>query len=492
MPAPRVSLLFALYDARGDSAEHLRTWTHEQTLPRECYQVVVATAGGDPAVERELQALLAPGDVWVRAPGVEEIGLYDVAARKATAPWLVVTEAHCMADPDCLAQLTRTLDASPELEVALLELRQVAHDAEGRLGARWFEQLDEQQAALEWDLLPLAGFAIRREAFFGSGGFDRRYEVFANFALSARLHARGAAVAVATGAVVNHIQEGVRPHHAHSAEFTRGEFRFRADHDAEFCERYFGHQELWGRRLGYRGEVARGLARSLLTAGVEAAAGRSRDTGWLLRELARRVPAAAAGVHPYVLRDRVGMTASERLLERASLPEDRRFPGYLRAQDRIVRLTQLRWIRDHVEPPGPPARATGTWTADALDGEALVGAHGLERRDGRAFRWIEPVALLRLAPPPGEHVVTIDTGGLRGSPLDYVCGVYAGGRPVGRGAIEAVDGRLDVRLSPQLAERAAAGGLAVLSRPLDTRGNGLRDPRRLGMPVVSVEMRAAG
>jgi hypothetical protein len=290
---------------------------------------------------------------------------------------------------------------------------------------------------------------------------------------------------------VNHIQEGVRDHHGHSADFVRGEFRFRAEQDPEFCERYFGLPAEWGRRLGYRREVARVVARSLVAAAAGAVARGSRDAGWLLAELGRRLPVATAGAQPHIARDRLGITAVEQLIERTPLPDDRLLPWLVRGHARTQRLTRLRWIRDHVGPPSPPVRRTGTWSAEVLDGAELVGVHGLERHDGRPFRWTEPVALLRLAPPPGEHVVTIDTGALRGSPLDYVHGVYAGGRPVGREAIEAVDGRLSVRLSPRLAERAAVTGLSILSRPLEPRRHGSADPRRLGMPVFSAELRAA-
>ncbi len=45
---------------------------------------------------------------------------------------------------------------------------------------------------------------------------------------------------------------------------------------------------------------------------------------------------------------------------------------------------------------------------------------------GRSFRWSEPVALLRLGAPAGGAVVRIATAGLRGAPLDYLHGVYAG------------------------------------------------------------------
>lgn len=487
MAEPKAAVLFALFDPRGDPAAHLRTWTHEQTLPRERYQVVVATAAEDPAVDRELEALLSPQDVMVRAPGVAEVGLYDVAAEAATAPWVLVTEAHVLADPGCLAAVVRAVERDPDLAAVTCELHQVAHERAGRLGTRWFDEVFDSWRDRDWRELPLAGSAVRRDDYLAAGGLGERYEVFANSALAARLHARGATVRAAAGARVNHIQEGLRDHHSHSASFVRGELNYRADHEPAFCERYFGLPPEWGRRLGYRPEVARAAVRPLLAV----AARPGRDAPWVLGEVARRLPAAVAGAAPYVARERLAVGALERLLDRTPLPDDRLYPWYLHAQERTERLTRLRWIRDHVGAPGPPGRRTGEWTAETLDGADLVGVHGLERHEGRPFRWTEPVALLRRAAPPGDHVLEIDTGGLRGSPLDYVRGVFAGGRPVGREAIEADDGRLRVHLPAPVAARAAATGVAVLSRPLMPRRHGSPDRRRLGMPVFSVALRAA-
>jgi hypothetical protein len=486
---PVASVLFAHFDPRGDAAAHLRTWTHDQTLPRERYQVVVASAAGEAEGETGLEGLLAPHDVFVRAPGVSEMGLFDVAAARATAPWLVLTEAHCLGDPDCLAALERGIDADQELDVLVLEIRQVAEDCAGRLGARWFERVYDQWSALEWEPLPLAGIAVRREAYHRAGGLNGRYGLFALPLLSARLHDQGAAIGKAPGARVSHLQEGIHDHLGHSADFARGECRFRAEDDPVFCERYFGHPETWGHRLGYRPELARTMARGLLAAAGDAVGRRSDDVWWMLRELGARLPSVAAGVRPYLLRDRLGLGVSEQLLERLPLPEDRLYPRFLRAQDRVVRLTQLEWIHDHVGPPDPPVRETGVWSAESVDGAEVVGAHGLEQRDGRWFRWTGPVALLRLAPPPGDHVLTIDTGGLRGSPLDYVCAVQAGARSLAAGDVQEADGRLILRLSSGFAERAAGTGISLLTRPLEPHRHGSPDRRRLGMPVFSLELR---
>jgi hypothetical protein len=122
---------------------------------------------------------------------------------------------------------------------------------------------------------------------------------------------------------------------------------------------------------------------------------------------------------------------------------------------------------------------------DELDDEALVGAHAFEREAERTYRWTEPVALLRLASPPGRHELVLDTGGLRGRPLDYVTGAYAAGRRVSHDRLRGDATRLVVPLPPH----GPGTGVTILSRPLDPRTLGAEDPRRLGMPLFSVEIR---
>ena len=106
-----LSLLVPLEDARGDAAEHLRTWTHEQSLSRERYQVVVTSTGEDPDGERLVRELLAEHDVFEHVPGADLIELWNAGAARADSDWLVLTENHCEADPACLDSVVRTIQS---------------------------------------------------------------------------------------------------------------------------------------------------------------------------------------------------------------------------------------------------------------------------------------------------------------------------------------------------------------------------------------------
>jgi hypothetical protein len=490
----RFSVLVPLFAMRGDVVEHLRTWAEAQTLDRESYQLVVASDGSDPGLERRVAALLGPHDVLERAPGSHSVDLYNAAAARAAAPWLVLTEAHCAADGACLAELAHAIDREAGVDAARLVVGgHIRTTPFGDTLARWFDQVFAHwYEPGQWPRLSFFGAAIRRDAYLAAAGaVAARYGLFSPMLLSARLDDRGARVTRVPAARVFHVaDDDIREALEHTADFAYGECVARTEHEARFCERYFGHAGLWANRLRYRPAIARHVARVLAQAAARAAAQRRAEAAWISGELAAWLPACAAGVDPYLMWERVRLLCSELAAGRLARGEGRRSSGFEEAHRRIVRVAQLRWIGDQEHPSAAPVRAPGRWPVEELPGVALVGMHGLEVHGERLFRWTEPVALLRLAVPAGagEHRLLVDTGGLRGSPLDYVDSVYAGTRRVPRAALRDDGGRLVVRLPPARG-RAAPAGITILSRPLEPRGAGRTDPRRLGMPVFSVELR---
>jgi hypothetical protein len=488
--APEVSVLVPLEDLRGDAAEYLQTWTSAQALARERYQVVLAGDGSDPEGERRLEALLAPQDALVRAPGANLIDLWNAAASRADAPSLLFTEAHCLADRGCLDAVVRAVEADPDLDAASLDHGHHARTASAELGARWFDELHAVWDRDHWRHLNFVGAVVRRDAFNAAGGLDPTLGVFAIPALAARLHERGARVGHVDEATVAHVHnDSLADHHALSADWVVGECRVRSVGPSAYCERYFGHDGIWANRLAYRPEIARALARDVADAVARAAVRRREDVPWLTRELARRLPACVGGARPGAAAEGLRVRVNEIAAERLPLPADARYARYLQGQEAAVRRARLGWVRDHVTTPPAPAPARGRWAVDELDDTVLVGAHALERDAARAYRWTEPVTLLRVAAPEGEHELVLDTGGLRGRPQDYVTGAYVGGRRVSRDRLRGDATRLVVPLPRHGARPRSGGGITILSRPLDPRMLGAEDPRPLGMPLFSVEVR---
>ena len=118
---PAFSVLVPLEDTRGEVAEHVRTWTHDQTLNRRRFQVVVASDGTDTEGEHALEEILSPHDALVRARGGNVVDLWNAAAARADGEWIVLTEAHCLGDPGCLAALSRAVERDPSLVAMSLD-----------------------------------------------------------------------------------------------------------------------------------------------------------------------------------------------------------------------------------------------------------------------------------------------------------------------------------------------------------------------------------
>jgi hypothetical protein len=489
--SPSLSVVIPLVHARGDVVENVRTWTEGQTLARDRYQLVVAGDGAAPDVERGIAGLLAPHDVLVRSPGAGYMALYNLGAERAVADWLVLTEAHVLADPGCLAAVAAGLEASPDLDAAqLVAGDHVRPTPFAELLAEWFDAVFERWAEPgEWTRLSFFGTAIRRSVYLDADTVNDVYGLFSPALLSATLDARGARIGHFAEARVVHIaDEEITEHHEHTSDFARGECALRAERDAVFCERYFGWAPLWGNRARYRPDVARTVVRALAAAAAHALARRREDAPWIVRELARWLPAAAGGPRPRAAFERAALEVEERAA--MGVPgRERRRHSMVRAHARVVRLAQLDWIRAHPDEP-VPARGDGApRPIEELEG-VLTGVHALEHDGERWWRWTEPVAHLRLAAPASDSVLAIDTGGRRGPPLDYVSGVYVGARRIRNRRLREDGARLLVPLDAEEWARAAREGLSILSRPLERSGS--EDPRRLGLPVYGIELVPGG
>ncbi len=484
MPELQFSVVVPLEDTRGDPCEHLRSWT-QQSFPRDAYQVVVACDGSDAAAERSVAALLEPHDRLVRTENSHVVGLWRAAVAQASAPWLILTEAHCRADPECLRATAAAIADEPALQAAMFTHGHVTSATPAELTARWFRYCYAEWALSEWAHLNLVGAAVRRDVFEEIDAFQPRYGLFCAHLLSARLHQRGALVGEVADAVVDHIyHDTLREHHLHSADSARGECEVRLDLDEEFCDRYFGRLDVWSQRLRHRPPLAREIVRALI---AQARQADKADRRWLAREFAAWLPPAVAGARGSAAWQRLNFLAAEWATERLPLPAGLRWRGYLHAQDRIVAAARLSWIHRHVCALQPPAPALGSWTVEELDGATFVGAHAPEHRHDGCFRWTEPTAAVRLLPPrDGPHVLSIDTHGMRGAPLDYVLGVHIAGRPLPRRALSDDGERLLVELPAHIAPTAE--GIVVLCRPYEPRREGSLDLRRLGMPVFAIDL----
>ncbi len=481
-PVPELAVVVPLENPRGDIADHLRTWTQGQTLARERYQVVVGAGGEYPDAERRLAEQLAPQDALVPATDPSLFGLYKAAAQGASAPLLVVTEAHVLADPECLTTVADAFAADRELDAASFVHRQRAQTPEAELIERWFERAFDAWEFEDWHRLGAAGFAIRAAVYERADGLEPEMELFAPFFMSARLDEIGARVGHLEGAVVTHvIEDELAEALEHACSYARGECVARARHGERY-ERYFPQPAFWHRRLEYRPEIARSMVAALATAIRQS----PREATWLSREMAPRLPASAAGPRPRLAWERAVARWHQTVAESHRIPFETRWRSLIASHEHNVGAVGLELGAQPNHLP-EPVRHPGSLADEGLNG-ALIGAYRAEGKPEDRFRWTEPVALLRISPPPGAALIRVETGGRRGRPLDYLHGIYCAGRQVPREAITGDEESFEIRLSPALGRVAAATGLVFISRPLVPSKAGSSDRRRLGIPVARIEL----
>lgn len=251
MQRPQVSIIIPLPDHRDQALVAIRSWLAQDCVPDD-FQLVVVSDDAEPELTASAAAQLRPGDRLLNIAGAALHDLYNAGVRAATADLLLLTEAHVMAESNCVTQV-----------IARMAVGDVDHAAlasggidENRLAAqeqKIYEEALQQRLAAGWDLCTVRGFVVRREWFERAGGFLSRYGHMAEPLLGAALKHCGARLGYAPDARVAHYNNGSLSHFDDElAAFGRDEIRFRAEHPDSPLLAYLGPSPIWEARKNFR------------------------------------------------------------------------------------------------------------------------------------------------------------------------------------------------------------------------------------------------
>jgi hypothetical protein len=484
---PLVSVVIPYGDPRG-RPEHLATWTREQTLPGDRFQVIVVAGRLAPGEEAALRSYLRPQDRLLRAEARNQFAMYAVGAEAARAELLFFSEDHCLADPGCLEAVVEFF-AGSDWAAACVRWGHINKTSVGRM-----EQLAIDRSTRvwsqegHWNRVRIRGFGIRREAYRAAGGFDERYGLFAEAILAARLHAAGCRVGSVAGSGIRHINLRYLGEFSRNAwDYTWGECVYSDGHDPDFCQRYFGapalleavgpapRAELRRRRAALRAVLGR--------AAVGGPPGRAAvprlARGWLAN-LARE----AAGPLGPRLGARLAVLRARLRYAFWRFDEGYRFDAFLDFWHATVHRARLEYVARHPRPAPTPLRAPGAEVAEFGPAQ-LPGPYPVETYRGRTFRWTEPVSTVPFALAPGHYTVEIDTAGLRGPAEELPLALVWQGRLLRPDEVIRHGDRLRLALAPE----HFTGGeqwLGVVIPPLPVRGSAER--RRLGLPIAALRV----
>jgi hypothetical protein len=271
-------------------------------------------------------------------------------------------------------------------------------------------------------------------------------------------------------------------------DFVEGEIRFRGDHPAAYCERYFGVPEEWaGRAEHSRGgaRAALGLAARALLRPSSWRAGSARP---LLSTAGRLIPTAVFGSRPALAHAGLRLALarlrcsvwrfSDRRLERA----------YRDAWKWMERRSRLRAIAE-LEPRPPEATGKTSFDLADLPDPGLFGFHRAERANGTSFRWSRALACAEVPLEPGGYAVEIETGGLR-DPRSLAVQVFFNGRRIPARRLDLDASRIRFSLKPANFSAGATQRLGLVAapfRPAEVADSD--DDRELALPVSSVSFR---
>jgi hypothetical protein len=498
---PEISVVFPLFDPRGDGLEAVRSWACSQTLPRERYQVIAVSDGSDTDAEERVARVLAPHDFLIRHPTQNFIELYDVGLRAAEGRLVVLTEHHCLAQPDCLAEVVAFFQ-DHELEGACLNIEWVCANETARL--KWHGRNQERLSFFatpdHWNKFHLAGVAVVRDVLLAAGGIEYQYGLFVELGTGAKLHSQGYRLGNIERAVVQHFDNNNLGKVLHFIRnFTEGEIKFLASHEPEYYERYIGRVPEWGRRHKLRREAVREVTLPLARALWRECRSRSwRRVTWLAAELVRRLPATILPARLRVLAAYLAVIPARLRFALWWFDQPRRSRALIDACNRTVHHVRLKTILG-MRSDACSIKACSEVSPDAVrvhvgepgEGEgSCVGCHAREVYQEESFRWTEPVAVLRLAVPPGDYEVMIETRALRGAGCEFLLACFWNHHHVKRHDIKAKDGRICFNVRHADFNPEGPQHLTLICEALVPRRHGVADDRRLGMPVFSVRFGA--
>ena len=475
---PRFSVLIPLIEDRGFAPQCLEGWLQQERIAPEGFELLLLDDGTRGALGAQLQPSLRRQDRVLRAPGVSRSGLYDAGAKASRGDFLLLSESHCVPEPDLLVELDDYL-RTHDYDGACCRSIPVAYNNFARADAVLFEDGFRQfRRPGDWRKVNVHAFALRRDLYHLVGGLKERYRGYAEMVLAADLRDAGVRLGYAAGASVqHHYRVALMEVLEQVDDFVSGEYLYRLDHGSverigfsfiDMCAPQLESQSAlqeclrieWQRlradmRRGDFSALGRiyGLTRrwlgehrfgaSLARLGVSWAAVRC----WLVQSSVQRLPDAYRGL----------------------------WAAAIYAAWRQCRLTLA---------AGQPAPGEFRFNIDDLPEDWLFGFFPAEPLNGRMFRWTRPVAGIDLPLQPGEYLLTLETGKIRpwpGSLRFTLCG-----QPIPPECIQFEEEQCRIRLNfPRLTRMGRRTlGLSCLAWDVG-------DVRQLGLPIFGIQCEQA-
>ena len=489
---PACSIIVPILDHRGLLPKCIEGWNNQVRVRAPEHEVIYLSNGRHPDQERLVEAMKRAGDrLMVDRSAANEHVLYNLGAREAKGPLLLITEPHVWPEPACVEELARFF-ARTSFDGACMRDLPWSANAMARMEERMYgEYFPIWSAPGDWRKVILRAFAIKKDVFQALGGFRLEYLKFSEWFMAADLHRHGYRLGYASGPALWHAYPvTVSQFSQHLYDFTWGECVARLNESAEFMQRYFGAPPAWEQRESCRAANARRDAGLLLSAyiGGRGAQGPRGGLGQLIRAKARLLPALLATVSaglwgPYGSRWKEFWRYQINLaLMKVSRPfsEAWMYPCYLRMYFAICDHARWKFICGMPAPQEQPVPIQQLIELAHWPEEFLSGLHAPERHAEGAFRWTMPLARVRFNVPAGDYEATLQLLPVRRPRL---LRIFCNGRGLDKVRVKGWTGV--TFCVPKEVFVPGAQELELVCDPLP-RAEAPKDPRLLGLPLRSL------
>ncbi len=485
-----VSVIIPMDDHRGMALDALRSWTSGQRCPPDRYEVIVLLDRNTSELEPVLRPQLRPQDRLVsRDDAHNEMELYHHGAVLARRPILLFTEPHCLAEPQAIAE-TEAFFTCGAADGFCIRSTPIAANAIARLEARMYEDgFQEWSRPEHWGKVILRGFGISRDLYLKMGGFQYRFDRFAEWLLAAEMKQRGIALRYAPGVGVAHLySDRFSLLDRFIREFTDGECAYRLEHgDTPSCVEFFGDPPEWQEAMRFSAEFHRATMRAAL-AGMAVWGGRGglSNVGANLAAFLLHLPPAVFGRRWLRWRYWRQARCARLAAWNPFAPEDRRYSHFTRYWDRTTALCRVDFATEKA------SGTTSAWNGEPIgtDGplsSAFQGFYPVEHFEGQAFRWTAPVFGIRIAPgfPGGTIELALRPFRGEGLPTPSAFACWSGKAE-----------RLPVQVNREKTRKsvdcpaAAKGGawIVFISREFGEAKRLGGETRTLGVPVSTIRL----
>ena len=495
-PRPKLSVIMPMEDHRGLGQRAVESWTLGQRCALGDFELIVLIDRHTKDIEDGIRRVLRPQDQLIYADMENEMAQYHHGATLARSEVLLFTEPHCIAEPQAVDEINKFF-ANENADGLCVRSTPIADNRIAEMESRMYDEgFADWSRPDHWAKVIVRGFGIRKKAYFDAGGYDLRYDRFAEWLLAATLRQRGVRLLYAPGAGMAHLySDNFRLLEVFIKEFTDGECKFRLEtDDTEFCYRFFEAPAEWTEARAFRPALAQQAWRNL----------------WQV--IRRRRPMAAS---------LKGLLSSLLMLLRAA-PLSLLGRRYLLASYRLpVQLAKLRFYAHYFNPEkqyqdfldfymgetalcrvkmalAHPAQDSNGQTmgeimhyrpGEMADSE-LYGFHPEEHHAGDRFRWSGPLAAMRLSLPPGNYSLTLKLLSVRKLEPDNDVAFFLNDRFIEEVKYSDTDPSLCLRLNHSHFN-AAENWLCVICRPWRIVRRPGHDERELGLPLKEITVTAA-